>query len=166
MDRTLGLLLTASQRTECPRTLVAVHCPHGHREQSVTCGTTPRGTQRSLCQHTAGATGRVLLDDRHRGCVPAVQHPLIAMRLHASGMRETARVLRSRTDTGLRVRRKQDAALASVNAALRRTLPRAAGIGAMERAGEAARDAVGSCIGKQHEPRWRWQALDHPTGAG
>ena len=52
---------------------ISVRCPHGHREQIVTRGKTGCGTQRSLCQHAPGATGRVLLDSRDLGRLPAVK---------------------------------------------------------------------------------------------
>jgi transposase-like protein len=48
----------------------------------------------------------VLLDDRNRGCLPEVQHAIVDMRLHASGMRNTARVLRISTDTVRRALKK------------------------------------------------------------
>ena len=76
-----------------------------------------------MCQNTADVTGSVLLDDRNRGCSPEVQHTLMDMRLNASRMRDTARVLRSSTDPVLSERRKQETALDSVNSALRCPLP-------------------------------------------
>jgi transposase-like protein len=81
-------------------TFIAVRCPQCQSAQSVKRGNTGCGTQRSLCQNTTCATGSFLLDSRYRGRRPAVKHPLIDMRLHARGVRDTARVLRIRTDTG------------------------------------------------------------------
>jgi insertion element IS1 protein InsB len=34
----------------------------------------------------------------------------------------------------------------------------------VRRADEAAVDAMWSCVGKKHEQRWLWQAMDHRTG--
>jgi transposase-like protein len=37
-------------------TFIAVQCPHCHSEQTIKRGKTHRGTQRYVCQNTAGAT--------------------------------------------------------------------------------------------------------------
>jgi hypothetical protein len=99
-----------------------------------------RGTQRYLWQNMAGAKGSVLLAYRNRGGLPAGKHTSIGMRLKASGGRDTARVLGSRTDTILRALQTQEAALEAVHPALRRPLRPAEVTGASERAGEAERD--------------------------
>src|SRR5262245_23559420 len=74
-------------------TFIAVRCPHGPSEHIVKRGTTARGPQSSLCQHPLWVRGRVLRDPCNRGGLPEVKHTLIAMRLNASGVRETARSL-------------------------------------------------------------------------
>src|SRR5215467_12241428 len=102
-------------------TLIAVQCPHCLSEQIVKRGTTHRGTQRYLCQNSACTQGRFLLDYRNRGCLPDVKHQIIDMSLNASGIRDTARVLRISTDTVLRELRRKEAALESVNTAFLRT---------------------------------------------
>src|SRR5882724_1784522 len=80
---------------------ISVQCPHCHSDQIVKRGKTGCGTQRYLCQNTGCATGSFLRNDRHQGCVPEVKQSIIAMRLNASGIRDTARVLRISTDTVL-----------------------------------------------------------------
>ena len=95
-----------------------------------------------------------------------MKHQIIDMRLNASGVRDTARVLRSSTDTVLRELRKQDAALESVNTAFLRTHNPDDMAVAIERAGEdAAMDEMWSFVGKKGNPRWLWHAIDHQTGA-
>src|SRR5215467_14839318 len=101
IDGTLSLVFTACRSKEWPMTFIAVQCPHCQSEQIVKRGETRRGTQRSLCQNTACAKGSFLLDYRNRGCLPEVKHTIIAMSLNASGVRDTARVLRISTDTVL-----------------------------------------------------------------
>src|SRR3989442_10877416 len=96
-------------------TFIAVQCPHCHSEQIVKRGKTGCGTQRYLCQNTACAAGSFLLDYRNRGCVPEVKQTIIDMSLNASGIRDTARVLRISTDTVLRELKKKEATLESVN---------------------------------------------------
>jgi transposase-like protein len=51
--------------------------------------------------------GSCLLDYRNCGCLPEVKHTVINMSLKASGIRDTARVLRISTDTVLSELRKK-----------------------------------------------------------
>ena len=147
-------------------TFIAVRCPHCHSEQIVKRGKTRRGTQRYLCQNTTCAKGSFLLDYRNRGCLPEVKHPIIDMSLNASGIRDTARVLRISTDTVLRELKKKEAVLEPVNSALLRTLNLAEVTVAIERAGEAEAelDEMWSFVGKKKDQRWLWHAIDHTTG--
>src|SRR6266508_5028085 len=82
-------------------TFIAVQCPHCHSEQVVKRGKTDSGTQRYLCQNTVCVKGSFLLDYRNRGCLPEVKQTSIDMSVNASGIRDTARVLRISTDTVL-----------------------------------------------------------------
>jgi insertion element IS1 protein InsB len=146
-------------------TFIAVQCPHCHSEQIVKRGKTGCGTQRYLCQNTGCATGSFLLDYRNQGCVPEVKQSIIDMSLNASGIRDTARVLRISTDTVLRELKKKEDALQSVNTALLRTLNPAEVAVDIERAGEAEMEEMWSFVGKKGNPRWLWHAIDHHTGA-
>ena len=92
-------------------TFIAVQCPYCQSEQMVKRGKTRRGTQRYLCQHIACTPGSFLRDYRNRGCLPEVKHQIMDMRLNASGIRATARVLRISTDTVLSELKKKEAAL-------------------------------------------------------
>ncbi len=83
-------------------TFIAVRCPHCQSDQIVKRGKTARGTQRSLCQNTPCTKGSFLLDSCNRGCLPEVKHTIIDMRLHASGVRDTARSLPICPNTVLR----------------------------------------------------------------
>src|SRR5207302_2056876 len=111
IDVTLSPLLTAARNKEWLMTFIAVRCPHCQSEQIVKRGKTGCGTQRYLCQNTTCATGSFLLDYRYLGRLPEVKHQIIDMSLNASGVRDTARVLRISTDTVLRELRKKEAAL-------------------------------------------------------
>src|SRR5438105_13666604 len=96
-------------------TFISVRCPYCHSDQIVKRGTTRRGTQRYLCQTTACPSPSFLLEDSYQGRLSEVKPQSIAMSLNASGMRNTARVLRISTDTVLRALRKKAAALASAH---------------------------------------------------
>src|SRR4249920_3772440 len=145
-------------------TFIAVQCPHCHSEQIVKRGKTRCGTQRYLCQNMACAKGSFLLDYRNRGCLPEVKQTVIDMSLNASGIRDTARVLRISTDTVLSELKKKEAALESVNSALLRTINPEEMTVAIERAGEAEMDEMWSFVGKKGNQRWLWHAIDHHSG--
>ena len=146
-------------------TCIVVRCLHCHSTQIVKRGKTHRGTPRSLCQNTTCTTGSFRLDYRNRGCLPEVKQTVIDMSLNASGIRDTARVLRISTDTVLSELRKKEATLESVNAALLRTLNPDEVCVDIERAGEAEMDEMWSFVGKKKDQRWLWHAIDHCTGA-
>ena len=92
------------------------------------------------------------------------QH-IIDMSLNASGVRDTARVLRISTDTVLSELKKKEVVLESVNTALLRTINPDDIAVHIESAGEAEMDEMWSLVGKKQEPRWLWHAIDHCTGA-
>jgi insertion element IS1 protein InsB len=145
-------------------TCIAVLCPHGHSEQSVTRGKTARGPQRSLCQHALCATGSCLLASRNRGCVSEVTQHRIDRSLHASGVRDTARSLPIRPTTVLSELKKKEGGLESVHTALLRTLTPETVAVDMAQAGEAEMDEMWSFVGHKGNPRWLWHAIDHHTG--
>src|SRR6266404_7884143 len=145
-------------------TFISVRCPYCHSDQIVFRGTTRRGTQRYLCQNTACPSQSFLLEYSYQGRLPEVKQQIIDMSLNASGMRDTARVLRISTDTVLRALRKKEAALASVHTALLRTVNPEELIVDMQQAGEAEVDEMWSFVGKKGNQRWLWHAIDHHTG--
>ena len=147
-------------------TFIAVRCPYCQSEQIVKRGKTGCGTQRSLCQNTTCATGSFLLDYRYLGRLPEVKHQIIDRRLNASGVRDTARMLRISTDTVCSELRKKEAALVAVHAAFLRTHNPDDMAVAIERAGEDAEmDEMWSFVGNKGNPCWLWHAIDHRTGA-
>jgi len=87
------------------------------------------------------------------------------MSLNASGIRDTARVLRISTDTVLSELKKKEALLVSVNTVLLRTLNPDQIVVDIEQAGEAEIDEMWSFVGNKGNPRWLWHAIDHHTGA-
>ena len=145
-------------------TFVTVRCLYCDSEPVVKRGKTSRGTQRYLCRSTSCAKGSFLLDYRNRGCLPEVKQTIIDMSLNASGIRDTARVLRISTDTVLSELKKKEAILESVNTALLRTLnPEQIAVD-IAQAGEAEMDEMWSFVGNKGNPRWLWHAIDHHTG--
>ena len=80
-------------------TFISVRCPYCHSDQVVKRGKTRRGTQRYLCQNAACIPRSFLLDYSYRGRLPEVKQHIVDMSLNASGVRDTARVLRISTAT-------------------------------------------------------------------
>jgi transposase-like protein len=147
-------------------TFIAVRCPHGQRNQIVQRGKTARGTPRYLCQNPLWVRGSFLLDYGNRGGVLEGKHTILDMRLHASGVRDTARSLPLCPHTVLRARKKQEGGLEAVHTTVLRTLHPAEVAWDLERAGEAEaeRDEMGSLVGNKGHPHWLWPAIDHHTG--
>ena len=144
-------------------TFIAVQCPHCHSEQIVKRGKTRRGIQRYLCQNTACTRESFLLDYSNRACVPEVKQHIIDMRLNASGIRDTARVLQISPTTVLSELRKKEAVLEPVNTALLRTLEPNEVAVEVTRASDAEMEEMWSFVGKKQDQRWRWHAIDHTT---
>ena len=146
-------------------TFISVQCPHCHSDQIVKRGKTGCGTQRYLCQNATCVMGSFLLAYRYQGRLPEVKRQIIDMSLNASGIRDTARVLRVSTDTVLSELRRKETTLESINTALLRTVPPDAITVDMQLAGEAEMDEMWSFVGNKGNPRWLWHAIDHQTGA-
>ncbi len=86
--------------------------------------------------------------------MPEVKHTLMDMSLHARGSRDTARVLRIRTDRVPSARKKKAGPLESVHSALLRPINPEEMTVAMERAGETEREQMWSFVGNNGNPRW------------
>ena len=145
--------------------VIAVRCPYCHSDQIVKRGKTRRGTQRYLYHNTACSPQSFLREYRYHGRLPAVKRQIIARSLHASGVRDTARVLHISPDTVLRELRQKAAALASVNTALLRTMDSDEILVDMQQAGAAEMDEMWGFVGTKGNQRWLWHAIDHHTGA-
>jgi transposase-like protein len=79
--------------------LQVLHCPHCHGTDMVRHGQTRPGKQRYRCREKRWAGRPCLLDYSYPGQAPAVKQQIVEMALHASGMRDTARVLPVSTNT-------------------------------------------------------------------
>jgi transposase-like protein len=73
--------------------LQVLHCPNCQGTHGIRHGTTRQGKHRYRCQETLCQGGICLLDDPYAGHSAEVKQQSVAMAMHASGMRETARVL-------------------------------------------------------------------------
>jgi transposase-like protein len=85
-----------------------LHCPYCQRTDIVRHGTTSEGKQRYRCRACRQGRGRTfLLAYTYAGLSPAVKQQIIEMAMHASGIRDTARVLHVSPTTVLKELKKR-----------------------------------------------------------
>src|SRR5262245_14440211 len=84
------------------------HCPYGQGIESVQHGTTPAGKQRYWCRACPERGRTFLLAYIYAGHAPEVKQQIVAMALHASGMRDTARVWHVSPPTVMKERKKRN----------------------------------------------------------
>ena len=81
--------------------LQVLHCPPGQGTAIVRHGTTRQGKQRSRCRTCPDHGRTFLLAYAYAGPSPDVKGQSVDMALHASGIRDTARVLHGSPTTVL-----------------------------------------------------------------
>ena len=69
-----------------------LHGPNCQGTNVIRHGTTRQGKRRYRCQDTLCQGGTFLLDDTYAGHSAEVKQQIVAMAMHTSGMRDTARV--------------------------------------------------------------------------
>jgi transposase len=84
-----------------------LHCPSGHGSDLVRHGTTPEGQQRYRSRACPERGRTLLLEDTSAGQSPAVKQQSVEMAMHASGLRDTARVLHGSPTTGMKALQKR-----------------------------------------------------------
>jgi len=103
--------------------------PRCQGSNSMRQGTTRQGTQRYRCQATAGQGRTVLLAYTDAGHAAGVKQPSLAMAMHASGMRATARVLHGSPTPVITALQKKEPAVQPVHHAVADGLASQAGRG-------------------------------------
>jgi transposase-like protein len=75
-----------------------LHCPYCQGTHIVRHGKSPEGKQRYRCRQCRQGRGRTfLLDYSYAGQCPEVKEQIVEMAMNASGIRDTARVLKIST---------------------------------------------------------------------
>jgi len=87
--------------------LIAVRCPYCHSDQIIKRGKTDTDKQRYRCQNPDCPHQSFVLDPAYKGRLPDIKQQVIEMSLNASGIRDTARVLRISMDTVIKELRKK-----------------------------------------------------------
>lgn len=86
-----------------------LYCPYCQSTDIVRHGRSPEGKQRYRCWECREGRGRTfLLDDSYARQSPGVKQPIVDMAMHASGIRDTARVLHVSPTTVLRELKKKN----------------------------------------------------------
>ena len=81
--------------------LIPVHCFYCQSDQVTKRGKTKTGQQRYRCHNPNCEHQSFLLNPAYKGRLPEVKQHIIDMSLNASGVRDTARVLKISTRTVL-----------------------------------------------------------------
>ena len=85
-----------------------LHCPHCQGTDIVRHGKTRQGKQRYRCREEVCADRTFLLDYSYPGQSPEVKEQIVEMAMNASGIRDTARVLRVSTNTVMKELKKKN----------------------------------------------------------
>src|SRR5713226_193114 len=94
-----------------------LHCPYCHGTDIVRHGTTPEGKQRDQCRACPDRGRTFLLEYTYAGQSPDVKQQIVDMAMNASGIRDTARVLRESPTTVIKELKNKEADLQQVNPA-------------------------------------------------
>ena len=86
-----------------------LHCPYCHGTDLVRHGLSPEGKQRYRCRQCLEGRGRTfLLEYSYAGQSPGVKQQIVDRAMHASGIRDTARVLHVSPTTVLKELKKRN----------------------------------------------------------
>src|SRR5215831_570399 len=97
-----------------------LHCSYCHGTDIVRHGTTRQGKQRYRCRACPERGRTFLLEYAYTGQSPAIKRQSVDMALNASGIRDTARVLRVRPTTVMKEFKNKEADLQQVHPAVLR----------------------------------------------
>jgi len=85
-----------------------LHCPNCQGTNIIRYGKTRQGKKRYLCQETLCDGRTFLLDYSYAGQSPEVKQQIIDMAMNASGIRDTARVLKISPTTVIKELKKRN----------------------------------------------------------
>jgi transposase-like protein len=173
MYYTLNRLSTQSSPTRSSVIMIlqVLHCPHCQGTEIVRHGQTRPGKQRYRCREQHCASRTFLLDYCYPGQSPAVKQPIVEMAMHASGIRDTARVLHGSTNIVM-TELKKEPTLQHVNEPLFQVLHPEHVEVEICRSEELDRrrgltselDEMWSDVRSKAHPRWLWHAIEHRPG--
>jgi len=122
------------------------------------------GNPRYRCCNGAGSHTPLMRDYANIGWLPEMKGKVVDRALHASGIRDTGRVLNVSPPTVIKILRDKGKDLESINrGALSSIKNRDAIQVVVNRYDEAELDEMWSFVGKKSNQRWLWHAIDRTT---
>ena len=144
--------------------LVKVSCPHCQSDEVVRCGKTATNKQRFSCKNVLCHVKTFIVDYSYKGRQVSTQKAIIEMSLNSSGIRDISRVLGVSTATVIKILKKKEGELESINRKLLEALdPREVTV-EIVKVEEVELDEMWSFVGNKNNQRWLWHAIDHQTG--
>lgn len=101
---------------------------------------------------------------RALGRLPGVADKIVDMAMNASGIRDTARVLKISPTTVLNKLKQQESRLSLVNTAYLEALDLERTDVILSKVEEAEGDEMWSFVGNKSQQHWLWHAIDHNSG--
>ena len=149
-----------------------LHCPHCQGTAIIRHGKTRQGKQRYCCQETVCDGRTFLLEYSYAGHSAEIKHQIVDMAMHASGIRDTARVLHVSPTTVIKELKKKEPELQPVNHSVLAVLNPEQVEVEVWRADElevrcglsSELDEMWSFVQAKAHPRWLWHAIEHHTG--
>ncbi|XEY23805.1 IS1 family transposase [Candidatus Uabimicrobium helgolandensis] len=144
--------------------LIPVNCPECRSIDVTKYGFSLNRKQRFFCKNADCNSSTFILDYTYNGCKSEVKQTIIDMTVNASGIHDTARVLKISCTTVIGILKKAGLQLVQVNyALLEQVNPENLEV-KIEKVGEAEVDEQWSFIEKKKNQRWIWHAIDRNTG--
>jgi len=137
-----------------------IHCPYCDSSKIIKSGKNAAGTQRYLCQNQDCGTLTFMLDYSYKACEPGMTEKIVEMAINASGIRDTARVLKINKNTVINTLKKKEGSLVQVNPNFQIPTADAKIEFVCE---EAEIDEQWSFVEKKSNQRWIWYAVEHST---
>ena len=145
--------------------LEEVHCPYCGSNHVGRHGYSQGGAKRYTCRNTSCSHSTFMLEYIYSACQSEVRSQIIEMTLNASGIRDTARVLKISPTTVIKVLKDKEDELESVNRNLLESVKNPDKLHVViSRCEEAELDEMWSFVHDKGNQRWLWHAIDHKTG--
>lgn len=143
---------------------INVLCPECGGLNVVKHGKLPSGEQRYRCNDSNCKQRTFILNYQYKGCLPEVKIKIVDLAMNASGIRDTARVLKISPTTVINELKKKAVELQHVNIALLKSLDPVDVKVIIKKVDDAELDEMWSYVTKKDQQRWLWHAIDHRTG--
>lgn len=91
-----------------------IHCPYCDSPKIIKSGKSSTGAQRYFCQNTECETRTFMLDYQYKACEAGMTEKIVEMAINASGVRDTARVLKINKNTVINRLKKKKIALSKL----------------------------------------------------